>query len=183
MKEHAAVLNDELFRTLMAETEAIINSRPLTVDSLADPLSPMPLSPIQLLTYKSDVVFPPPGEFERCDLYCRKQWRRAQFLANQFWHRWKVEYLASLQVRQKWTTTTRNFCVGDIVLVKDEDIFTNRNGWPLARVEEVFTSDDGMVRKVALRVAKKQTDKTRSLIRPISKSVLLVEAGDLTSSQ
>ena len=180
MKEHPGILDGESLSTLMTETEAIINSRPLTVESLTDPSSPIPLSPIQLLTYKSDVVFPPPGEFERCDLYCRKQWRRVQFLANQFWHRWKVEYLASLQVRQKWTATTRNFCVGDIVLVKDEEIFTNRNGWPMARVEEVYPSDDGMVRKVGLRVAKKQTDKTRSLIRPISKLILLVETDDLT---
>ena len=148
MKEHAAILNDESLRTFMAETEAIINSRPLTVDSITDPSSPKPLSPIQLLTYKSDVVFPPPGEFQSCDLYCRKHWRRVQFLANRFWHRWKVEYLAPLQTRQKWTNTSRNFVVGDIVLVKDGDIFTNWNGWSMARVEEVFPLDDGMVRKV-----------------------------------
>ena len=91
-----------------------------------------------------------------------------------------MEYLASLQIRQKWTTTSRNFQVGDIVLVKDEDIFTNRNGWPMARVEKVFPSDDGMVRKVGLRVAKKQTDKTRVLTRPISKLVLLVEVDSVS---
>ena len=180
MKEHATILNDESLRTFMAETEAIINSRPLTVDTIGDPHSPTPLSPIQLLTFKSDVVFPPPGEFQRYDLYCRRRWRRVQFLANQFWHRWKVEYLASLQARQKWTAKDRNFCVGDIVLVKDSEIFKHRNGWPMARVEEVFPSSDGMIRKVRLRVAKKQEDKTRSLLRPISKLVLLVGVEDQT---
>ena len=178
MKEHARILNGESLRTFMAETEAIINSRPLTIDTISDPLSPMPLSPIQLLTFKSDVIFPPPGEFQRCDLYCRKHWRRVQFLANQFWHRWRVEYLASLQVRQKWTAKTRNLSVGDIVLVKDDEIFTNRNGWPMARVEEVYPSSDEMVRKVKLKVASKQADKTRFLVRPIAKLVLLVASED-----
>ena len=98
-----------------------------------------------------------------------------QYLADQFWSRWKIEYLATLQSRQKWTRKSRNFAVGDIVLVKDSDIFTQRNGWPLARVEEALPSEDGLVRKVRLRVAYKQADKTSSLVRPITKLVLLVE--------
>ena len=170
MKDHPTILTDESLRTFFTEED----SRPLTVDRMCDPNDPRPISPIQLLTFKSDVVFPPPGDFQRADLYCRKQWRRVQYLANQFWSRWKVEYLSTLQVRQKWTRKSRNFLVGDIVLVKDSEIFTRRNGWPLACVEEVFPSDDGLVRKVKLRVANKQADKTSSLVRPITKLVLLV---------
>ena len=174
MKDHPAMLTDESLRTFLTEAEAIINSRPLTMDSMSDPNDLRPIFPIQLLTFKSDVVFPPPGMFERADLYCKKQWRRVQYLANQFWSRWKVEFLATLQLRQKWTQKGRNFMVGDVVLVKDSEVFTRRNGWPLARVEEVFPSEDGLVRKVKLRVANKQVDKTRSLLRPISKLILLV---------
>ena len=178
MKEHSTILNDESLRTFMAETEAIINSRPLTVETINDPLSPVPLSPIQLLTFKSDVVFPPPGEFQKNDVYCRRHWRRVQYLSNEFWSRWRTEFLASLQERQKWNGVSRNMMVGDIVLVKDSEIFTRRNGWPMARVEEVFPSDDGLVRKVRLRVAHKQADKTRSLERPVTKLVLLVKADE-----
>ena len=72
--------------------------------------------------------------------------------------------------------------VGDVVLVKDNNIFTKRNGWPLARVQEVFPGDDGLVRHVKLRVAYKQVDKTRYLSRPISKLVLLVGADEQSSS-
>ena len=176
MKEHPAVLNDESLRTLMTETEAIINSRPLTVDTLTDPNSPTPLSPTQLLTFKSNVILPPPGKFERPDVYSRKHWRRVQYLANEFWSRWKKEYLTSLQTRQKWGKVSRNFMVGDVVLIKDSNIFTRRNGWPMALVEKVFPSDDGLVRHVSLRVAYKQADKTRVLTRPIAKLVLLVGA-------
>ena len=68
--------------------------------------------------------------------------------------------------------------VGDVVLVKDSNIFTKRNGWPLALVEEVFPGNDGLVRHVKLRVAYKQLDKTRHLSRPISKLVLLVGADE-----
>ena len=68
--------------------------------------------------------------------------------------------------------------VGDVVLVKDSSIFTKRNGWPMALVEEVLPSDDGLVRQVKLRVAYKQEDKSRFLHRPISKLVLLVGADD-----
>ena len=178
MKNHASMLNDESLRTFMTEVEAIINSRPLTVDTLNDPQSPTPLSPIQLLTFKSDVVFPPPGKFERADVYSRKHWRRVQYLANEFWSRWKSEYLSSLQSRQKWTKESRNFMVGDVVLVKDSNIFTKRNGWPMALVEEVLPSDDGLVRQVRLRVAYKQENKTRTLLRPITKLVLLVGADE-----
>lgn len=181
MKEHSTILNDESLRTFMAETEAIINSRPLTVDT-TDPENPVPLSPIQLLTFKNNVVFPPPGKFDKPDIYSRKHWRRVQYLANEFWSRWKTEYLSSLQTRQKWTAKSRNFMVGDVVLVKDSNIFTKRNGWPMALVTEVFPSDDGLVRQVMLRVAYKQSDKTRTLNRPITKLILLVGADENSES-
>ena len=178
MKNHPSMLTDESLRTFMAEVESIINSRPLTIDTLNDPHSPTPLSPIQLLTMKSDIIFPPPGAFERADLYARKHWRRVQYLANEFWSRWKSEYLSSLQGRQKWTKESRNFLVGDVVLVKDSNIFTKRNGWPMALIEEVIPSDDGLVRQVKLRVAYKQENKARTLLRPITKLVLLVGADE-----
>ena len=68
--------------------------------------------------------------------------------------------------------------VGDVVLVKDSNIFTKRNGWPMALVEEVVPSNDNLVRQVKLRVAYKQEDKTRTLLRPITKLVLLVGADE-----
>ena len=64
------------------------------------------------------------------------------------------------------------------MLVKDSSVFTKRNGWPMALVEEVLPSSDGLVRQVKLRVAYKQADKTRYISRPISKLVLLVGADE-----
>ena len=60
LKTYGSSLNDEKLRTLITETEAIINSKPLTVETLSDVNSEMPLSPSQLLTMKIDVILPPP---------------------------------------------------------------------------------------------------------------------------
>ena len=110
----------------MAETEAIINSRPLTGESLSNINSEIPLSPSNPLTMKSDVIMPPPGVFNRPDLYSRRRWRQVQHIAGEFWSRWQKEFLQSLQARQKWNITKRNFQVGDVVLLKED---TERNKW------------------------------------------------------
>ena len=73
-----------------------------------------------------------------------------QHLANEFWNRWRKEYLLNLQTRQKWTEEKRNFQVGDIFLLKEEHVV--RNSWPMARVTQVFPNEDGLVRSVELLV-------------------------------
>ena len=88
-------------RILFAETEAILNSRPLTVQTLDDVKSEQPLSPNNILTMKTKVVMPPPGEFVRADEFSRRRWRRVQHIANEFWQRWRKEFLSALQFRQK----------------------------------------------------------------------------------
>ena len=167
MKEQGHLLNDESFRTLLTEAESIVNSRPLTfpTDDPQDLIGP--LTPNHLLTMKAKVVLPPPGEFQKEDMYCRKQWRRVQYLAEIFWARWKREYLQTLQVRTKWNQPHRNIMVGDVVLVKDER--TLRNTWPLARVLEVFPDTKGLVRSARVRT------QTSVLDRPIHKLIVLLE--------
>ena len=181
LQSNGSQLNDESLRTLLCEAEAIVNSRPLTVDSLNDPLSLNPLTPNHLLTMKTKVVLPPPGVFQSADKYCRKRWRRVQHLANEFWVRWRKEYLLSLQRRQKWTKPRRNMCVGDIVIIKGDDDLP-RNKWQLVRVAEVHQSTDGRVRTVKVAVADDTLDNegrrikpVRSLERPVQKLVLLQE--------
>ena len=84
LEDHGSQLDDESLRTLFTEAENIINSRPLTAD-LSSPDRPEPIAPIQLLTLKSKVVLPPPGNFAQPDAYSRKRWGRVQYLADQFW--------------------------------------------------------------------------------------------------
>lgn len=63
MKEHGAHMDKETLTTLLCEAKATVNNRPLTVETLSDPLSEPPLSPSTLLTGKTRLVLPPPGEF------------------------------------------------------------------------------------------------------------------------
>ena len=101
LQQHGQQLDDELLRTLMMEAEAIVNRRPLTLVDMRPPDSPQQITPSQLLMLKSKVVLPPPGVFVHQDLYCRRRWRRVQYLANYFWSRWKSEFLPTLQEQKK----------------------------------------------------------------------------------
>ena len=141
-----------------------MNSRPLTTNYLNDPDAPEPLTPSHLLTLKPKVVIPPPGKFQRADLYSRMWWRRVQYLANEFWLRWRREFLQSLLTRDKWNHSRRNLSVGDIVISKEDD--SARNQWPLARVVEVYPSADGCVRKVKIMMANGELDKNGKRQKP-----------------
>ena len=166
MMSHGHSLNDESFRTLLVEVEAIINSRPITTDTLNSP-DCLPLSPINLLTMKSKVIRPPPGTFQKEDLYCRRRWRRVQHLSNEFWSRWRREYLNQIQSRSKWQSKQRNINVGDVVIVKNDH--ESRNMWKMGIVVETYPSEDGNVRKVNIR------QNGSIYLRPVNKLVVLVE--------
>jgi hypothetical protein len=183
MSDSGSHLDDESLRTFMHEAAAIVNGRPLTVDNLKDPTSLSPLTPNHLLTMKSQVILPPPGEFQRADLYSKKRWRRVQYMVNQFWLRWRKEYLQSLQPRPKWNLRKRDLQSGDIVIITENNVA--RNQWKIARVEETFPDEDGMVRKVKLAIGDRELDTKGKRIhpqayleRPIHKLILLLENSD-----
>ena len=131
LNTHGRSLNDESLRTLLAETEAILNSSPLTVNTLGDIQSEQPLCPSNILTMKSKVVLPPPGQFVKAEEFSRRRWRHIQHIVNEFWVRWHKEFPWSLQTRPKWNNKCRNFQKGDIVLLKTD---ANCNQWPMAKV-------------------------------------------------
>ena len=78
---------------------------------------------------------------------------RIQHIANEFWSRWRKEYLQSLQERQKWTSKRRNFRVDDIVLLKQSDV--PRNQWSMGRVIDVNNDRKGFVRSVTLKIGER----------------------------
>ena len=63
LKTHGESLTNESLHTLLVEVEAIVNSCPLTTETINDVTSLIPLSPLNLLTMKSKMVMPPPGIF------------------------------------------------------------------------------------------------------------------------
>ena len=152
-----------------------MNSRPLSTESLNDE-NEIPLTPNHLLTMKSKVLLPPPGNFQHADVYCRKHWRAVQHLANVLLKRFRKEYLNVCQPRQKWNTVRRNVAVGDIVLVVEKD--APRNRWLKGRVVKAYPSEDGLVRHVDVKVAGSGS----VLKRPITKLIILLQADDEPST-
>lgn len=91
-------------------------------------------------------------------------------MANEFWYRWRKEYLPTLLIRQKWVTPKQNLKKGDVVLMLDENM--PRNKWPCAIVLETYPGEDSCVRKVKVKTA------TSTYERPIHKLVVLFRPGD-----
>ncbi|KAL4009060.1 hypothetical protein ACER0C_002912 [Sarotherodon galilaeus] len=159
-------LDEESLQTFLCETEAILNSRPITTPS-NDPNDLEALTPNHLLLLKARPSLTP-GLFQQEDIYARRRWRQVQYMADLFWKRWVREYLPQLQTRQKWTRVSRNLVPGDIVLLVDET--APRNSWLIGRVTQAMPDEHGLVRRVRVKT------KTSELDRPITKVCLLLEA-------
>ena len=169
-------LDDSSLRCLFYEAMLIINSRPLSPSN--DPFEE-PLTPNHLVTMKPVQPVPPPSTFVKEDLYARKRWRRIQYLAEQFWCRWRREYLLNLSARQKWMIPRRNFQVGDVVVIVDDSVL--RMNWPLCIVSEANPGNDGLLRRVKVRVGTKELNnqgipkKNCSVLeRPVQKIVVIL---------
>jgi len=101
------------------------------------------------------------GVFQSLDQFCRRRWRQVQYLAKQFWQRWRREYLQTLQLRHKWHLVEPNLAIDDIVLLYDEHV--PRGKWPLGRVVHVYPDDEGRVRQAEIRTI------TGTYCRPVTK--------------
>ena len=159
---------------ILVKVAAVINSCPLTTETINDVTSLIPFSPINLLTMKSKTVMPRPGAFSFLDKYCRKHWRRVQHICNEFWNRWRKEVLLSLKSRTKWNIPTRNCKVGDKVLLKNE---AECDQWPMARIMATNKDDKGYVLSVKLFIDASSADHNTVpyLERSVNKLVMLIK--------
>ena len=167
------VSRDE-FITFLAEAASIVNSTPLWTPS-NDPNDPSPLTPQMLLTLRRADEFHTLDDYTPEDIlsYGPKRYRRVQYLASQFWQRWRKEYLHTLTMRQKWRKPSPSIQEGDLVLIKDKNLA--RNHWPMARVRSTKPSSDGLIRNVTLTLPPLPgRTNMRSLDRAIQDLVLLV---------
>ena len=159
-------LDDEGLQTVFCEVEAILNDRPITKVS-DDPDDLEALTPNHILLLKGKPIMPP-GLFDQNDLYIRKRWKQAQYIAELFWKRWISEYPPMMQERQKWTRPRKNLASGDIVLVADAS--APRGSWIMGKVLDIRPDAKGLVRTVRLQT------RTSILERPVTKLCLLLEA-------
>ncbi len=156
---HNCTLNDEKFNTLLIEVEDIINNRPLTPNP-ESPLESPPLTPNDLIKIGSSLKHPA-GIFKPGDMYVSR-WRHVMYLAQEWWVKWRDQYLPMLYKQSKWHKESSNLKVGEMVLLLGEP-GTHRHNYPIGRVIEVYPGEDGVVRNVKIkcreRVLKRPTNK------------------------
>lgn len=152
---------EEVLATMLAEAEAVINSRPLTYVP-CEPEDLEALTPFHFLLGSSSggVV---ENQLSDSDLVGRADWRKALRLADLFWNRWVREYLPCLNPRP--TGGSGQLAVGDLVLVADGNL--PRGTWPRGRVTKVFPGPDNQIRVAEVATA------TGTLRRPARKLVQL----------
>ena len=157
-----------------------MNNTPLWEYS-SSPDDPKPLTPAMLLNLRgnSSSVVEPTTEADLL-AYGSKRWKRVQYLSDQFWTRWRTDYLQSLQHRRKWMTPERSLHVGDIVLLKESNL--KRYQWPIARISSVKKSHDGLVRSVSVVTPARNSSTLRELSRPVTELSLLVPVESKTNS-
>ena len=91
----------------------------------------------------------PDHSFSYQSMSLLKIWHLYQALVRHFWKRWHLEYLTSIRKYVKWHYPTRNFQVGDLVTIHEDNLVPGK--WPLARVQKIHPGNDGMVRVVTVK--------------------------------
>lgn len=142
------ILSYEEMSTVLTQIEAILNSRPIS------PLSENPddleaLTPGHFLV-GSALLAPIEPNLMKVKENRLSDWQLCVRLKQEFWQNWASEYLSQLQLRSKWRHVQENLSVGDMVLVKEDNMAPLQ--WPLGRVTKTFPGKDGLVRVVEVQM-------------------------------
>ncbi|GFU46107.1 integrase catalytic domain-containing protein [Trichonephila clavipes] len=153
----------EEFLTIMTQIEGILNSRPLTpLSTDIDDLSV--LTPAHFLIGRPITSISEPNiihiETNRLNIY-----QRLTKIVQSIWKRWSNNYLSNLQQRSKWKFEKDNARVGDLVLIKEDNLAVNK--WLMGRLIEVFPGKDNRIRVVTIKT------QHGVVKRPISKICIL----------
>lgn len=156
-------LTYEEMATLLSQIEACLNSRPISLLS-NDPEDPNPLTPGHFLIGEPLVTIPEIN-YETSSISSLKRWQLTQRMLQTFWRRWSNEYLTHYLHRYKWALKSPEPQVGEVVLIKDDDLPPAR--WLFGRIELKHPGPDNITRVVTLKC------KGSLIKRPISKLCLL----------
>ncbi|CAJ0591480.1 unnamed protein product [Cylicocyclus nassatus] len=160
------ILDLWLFETLILEIEAVLNTRPLFPANSANSNTDLVIRPIDLINPQfrlGRLTYSMPQKIETSsrDHYesLKTQYRLLQTDLDYFWDIWHKEYLAALAERQATRTqkssgTKRSPRVGDVVLIKEQDLSKSR--WPLGLILQLHTSPDGNVRSARIKIGKRK---------------------------
>jgi hypothetical protein len=142
-----AVLTLEEFNTVLCQVEACLNSRPLCAMS-SDPADYNVLTPGHFLIGEPLTAIPEP-DLTDLKVSHLSRWQQTQQMVQHFWKRWYAEYLTSLQQRFKWMMKREDLRIGDLVIIKEDNIPPNK--WKMGRVIIVHPTDDDCVRNATVK--------------------------------
>lgn len=146
----AALTFEEMY-TVLAQIEAVMNSRPITPLS-DDPNDLTYLTPGHFLVGDALTSFPQ-QDVTHVPINRLSRWQRVIQINQHFWKRWSHEYLQQLQQRTKWQYSKGlQPTVGDMVMLRESD--TAPMQWLIGRIEEVYPGTDGTNRVVSVRTNK-----------------------------
>ncbi|XP_050295684.1 uncharacterized protein LOC126735659 [Anthonomus grandis grandis] len=146
---NASLTFEDLY-TLITQNEATLNSRPL-VPIFSDPSDFDLLTPGHFLIGRRLTALPDPSLLDLNENRLSK-FQHLQRLYQQFWARWSKEYVVLLQQRWKWKNPEKNLEVGELVLVRDDNL--PPLNWKLGRVLTLHPGLDGKCRVVSLKTNK-----------------------------
>lgn len=153
------ILTYEEFYTVLCQIEAVLNSRPLTILS-SDPNDLRPLTPAHFL-YSAPLGSLPAEDVTSIPQNRLDRYKMLDNMVQHFWKRWHMEYLSTLQIRQKWNTTVNPPKIGSVVVLILDNLPPLH--WPLAIIEELMPGSDGIVRVAKVKM------KSGTLVRPLVK--------------
>lgn len=163
-----ASITVEQLSTLLCQIEAILNSRPMYPLS-SDPNDLSALSPAHFLIGRPLTSLADPNLLKIPENRL-SHWQQLQQLNQHFWARWSKEYNSELQQRNKWKGQKSSIQVGDLVLVKEDNLPPLK--WRLGRVTQLFPGKDNIVRVVSLKTATGEFKRnaTKLCVLPIANS-------------
>ncbi|XP_028163939.1 uncharacterized protein LOC114355340 [Ostrinia furnacalis] len=142
-----STLTFEEMTTLLSQIEACLNSRPISqLPSNCE--DPMPLTPGHFLIGEP-LVTVPDRDYLEMNIGSLRRWQVTQRMLQGFWRRWSNEYLLHMLQRYKWTNRTPEPVIGDIILVKEDNLPPAR--WLMGKVVEKHPGLDGVTRVVSLK--------------------------------
>lgn len=142
-----ATLTFEEMSTLLNQIEACLNSRPISLLP-NNPNEPNPLTPGHFLVGEPLITISE-NNYEKSNIGSLRRWQLTQRMLQCFWRRWSNEYLVNLLHRYKWAYKTPEPEVGDIVLVKEDDLPPTK--WLLGRILQKHPGTDNLTRVVSLK--------------------------------
>lgn len=159
-----STLTFEEMSTVLAQIEACLNSRPLSVLTGNDDEEVTVLTPGHFLVGEA-LVTPPDHNFESSNVSSLRRWQYTQRMTQDFWRQWSRQYLTKFYKRYRWSSQMPQPKIGDVVTVREDNLPVCK--WLYGRVIATHPGQDNLVRVVTLKV------KGGTIKRPVNKLCLL----------